>query len=453
MVNNKFINLTIKNDTDEIINGRLDVTRTDDIFNSFDQEQQHNLSINRFSIPSSLIELMFIDSSYFINYYYKIDDNTSNVNIQKGFSLTTYLDQKTPIYSSDDFVEVLNKSLLEGYSNLPSLTSEHKNDTLTASDLDKDFTVTATKLTGIDVRIVSLSYSDTHDINWYLKLVRNTEEILVYSGELGNATEIKFTETGQFHSDEIKFDGSSQNKTFRFRESTLNHLDNSNGTWTLKLETDSTDTPTSLSMNVIVTFNSLPTNLGVPNEAPYISKTADNQKFILNYNQNFNRKNIELSFSKKLHHIVSFPSTEKDIGGNLKAMRINWGKFVYNNTITNDIVHYTQPQNTVFKICNANMIEIRTESIPVRAELGTQSGTSTLLLTDFKIPSSIIDNTGYIIFNSQQKRLHAMTANFFKSYDIQIFITYNNSSPENSAKLLKLKPNDSVDVKLEIEQD
>jgi len=513
-MNNLFLNLSLENTTNEAIQAKINpITRLENIFNNEQNTKNFSLSVNRFALPSGLIELLFIDDEYYIEtkipnllYFNRnlIERETSIYELVQR----TYLDKTQKIYSYEQFVEIINRTLFENYFKLSKelLRSKYDND-LEFENKTKiiyQYTslnnpVPSDNLLGsndssfyqVDEKIHTFPENDVSNligIQFKMKnilLPINVENKLkcilispkgkqfcIFNNELTDFltnSNITFNECSlnNIIGQELSSFSSLSFET-RFRESSLDILnDNPSGDWTIRFESLRAPIenfsfrtfdyeiefiyPTKLNVKRDSNYTTN-TQIETPNTPMYLSfynETAMDY-FVLNYHQNYNRLDIQLGLSPKLNYIIEF-NNKKNIYKNIHYLTFPKNLYVENEA-ENPIVKYKQQFNSVFKICHACLIEFRTTQIPIQKELQTQSGVSSSILTDFEIPVSSMNQNGMFYFNSKQKRLYPITSEYFKSYDLQVFIKYINSDENKQYVPLYIKPNERVNVKLEIEE-
>ena len=502
-MSNIFLNLSLENTTDDIIQAKVGpITRLENIFNNEQNTKNFNLSVNRFALPSGLIELLFIDDEYFIETKIKntlcFNTDLSNENV---FDLTgrTYLDKTQKIYSYEQFIEIFNRTLFENYYKLskellrncfttntifnsktkingqgglssqsPLLvtdTSFHKIEQYTHTFPESG----VSNLIGIEFKITEINLPVyTNNIKCVL-ISPNNQEFCIFNNRINNTMITKNITFNEYSQNDLQ--GEIINETdlekARFRESSLDVLnDNPTGNWTVRFEYlriangSETDGDTHFEYEIEYIYPTKPnvkrdgnyttnTQLETPNTPMYVSfdDNTNMDYFQLNYHQNFNRLGIDLGLSPKLNFIIEFDNKKDN-----DVHFISFPKTLYNENATdNPILKYKQEFNSVFKICHACLIEFRTSQIPIQKELQTKSGVSSSILTDFEIPVSSMNQNGMFYFNSVQKRLYPITSEYFKSYDLSIFIKYINIDGNKEYVPLNIKPHERVNVKLEIE--
>ena len=458
-MSNLFLNLSLENTTDEIIPAKINpITRLENIFNNDENTKDYNLSVNRFALPSGLIELLFLNEDYYIetkikDLLYFNSNMTDRETEVYDLIQRTYLDTSEKIYSYEQFVEIFNRALFENYYKLSrellrskySSNSVFQSKTLiqatqttgSASHVLFDdspsvysvdeFTHTfpesdVTKLIGIEFKLKRVGvprYKNT--IKCIIKSPTNQEFCIFHnsmSEDLLNSN-IIFNEYSKNVIQNQELDSSITEA--RFRESSLDILnDNPTGDWTIRFEFlrvgDGSETNGLRHFDYDIEFifpvkpnvkrdanYLLREQSEIPNSPMYLGFYNDTSMdyFQLNYHQDFNRLGIQLGLSPKLNYIVEF--------NNFKENDIHYIQFPKNlyteSTDENPIIKYKQEFNSVFKICHASLIEFRTTQIPIEKELQTKSGVSSSILTDFEIPVSSMNQNGMFYFNSQQKRL------------------------------------------------
>lgn len=476
----KYLNLDIENDTDLDIDAAIVKTRTDSIFTPIEEQNQYEVSVNRFRIPSSSIQLLKIDDDYSVIYKYTcsnrtITDKDNNI-VYLIDKQQEWLDTTNKIYSQDGFLETINKALMKGYTDLCKIdttTTESKLAGLALNAPQGSINLTFNntfgtaaalngKLVDISINFSKLKFYGGVSPEFKIKLYspNNTHQILVYQGLFNDNviyTDILFNETSDNVSNNVNI--TQNNMDFKFRESSLDILEDlvdTNGVWTLEISEVNPNTSNTklIDLEATIHFQYAPkiNNELMPNKAPYVSIDEATDSFILNYSQQFNRMNINLGFSRKLSSICEFDlSNGHHTEYNEKYRYVNYPKYIYDESEYNKLISYKQESNSVYKLLHASKLELRTITMPVQAELETESGVSSRLLTDFIVPSSIIRSTGYMEFNSKQKRKHHLSSSHFKQYDLEVWVKYINADPSKRYERLILKPQESVSVKLEIE--